>query len=493
MLETARTMPTGVIPLYFIQACSTCSFAILYASLGLYITNQLGLSTSLSNGVVGLFLAFNYILQLLGGLIGGRYLSNRALFCITIFIQSVGLYFLALAHPSYLYFGLSFFLVGCGLNTTCYNALLTQRFLPNDERRANAFFMSYGSMNIGFCVGNISSGFFDFSSEYQYLFYACMITNALTLLLISKYWAHFIDHNLPLTQVKNHKMALYRKALGLIITLLLIPSMFLCFHSAQFSSGIVVALSLVMFSVILILGLRQKSKTDKQKIMAYLILALSTILFWVIYFTGPMGITLFIKNNVDKSLGGFELATQWIKNINPMVIVGGAPLMVMLTNRLKARGYSLSVTNQFVCAFVLLALSFFFLSCGIIFANGEGYAPLFWVVLHIIAQGLSELLITPVGYAMIGRIAPPHLQGVLMGAWMLVTGVAASISPYFSNAMTKTESLNPLLTNSDFLDVFKQLGLWSLGGAIGLYFISRTIKSKNWLGDTQGAYLAQSN
>jgi POT family proton-dependent oligopeptide transporter len=475
MLKTVHKMPNGVIPLYFIQAFSTCSFAILYASLGLYITNQLGMSNALSNGIVGLFLAFNYILQLLGGLIGGRYLSNRTLFCITVIIQSIGLYFLALAHASFLYIGLSFFLVGCGLNTTCFNALLTQRFKPSDDRRVTAFFMSYGAMNIGFCVGNISSGFFDFSNEYQYLFYACMITNAITLFLIAKYWTNFTDHNLPLIQVKNPKTILCKNLIGLIITILLIPAMFLCFHSANLSNGIVVALSLIMFSVILVLGLKQKSEADKQKIMAYLILAISTILFWMIYFTGPMGITLFIKNNVDKSLGGFELATQWIKNINPMVIIGGAPIMAMLINQLKSKGYSLSVTSQFVCAFVLLALSFLALSCGIILSNSDGYTHLFWIVLYIVAQGLAELLITPVGYAMIGRIAPPQLQGVLMGTWMLVAGVAASLSPYFSNAMVKTESLNPLVTNNDFLYVFKQLGLWSLLGAIGLYLISRKI------------------
>jgi POT family proton-dependent oligopeptide transporter len=94
-----------------------------------------------------------------------------------------------------------------------------------------------------------------------------------------------------------------------------------------------------------------------------------------------------------------------------------------------------------------------------------------------VSQGFSELLITPVGYAMIGRIAPPQLQGVLMGTWMLVSGVAASLSPYFSNAMNKTESTNPLLTNSDYLHVFNQLSFWAAFGAIFLYFISKKMGS----------------
>ncbi len=469
-------MPSGVIALYFIQAFSTFSFAILYSSLPLYITKQLGIPNTPSNSIVGLFLAFNYILQLMGGLIGGRYLSNRSLFFITIIIQSIGLIFLAFCHTSLLYIGLSFFLVGCGLNTTCYNSMLTQRFQQSDKRRDSAFILSYGAMNLGFCAGYIASGFFDYSNQYQYLFYACLMTNAITLLLITKSWTALVDNNTPLMLVKNRNL-LSRNFMGFTITLLLIPAMLLCFHSAHLSNGVVIILSLLMFFIILTLGIKQKSKADRQKIMAYLILAASCVLFWMIYFTGPIGVTLFIKNNVDKNLGGFALATQWIKNVNPLSIILGSPILTALFNKLKTKGYHLSVSFQFVCAFVLLALSFLFLSCGIIFSNSEGYTHLYWVIGYILLQGMAELLIAPIGYAMIGQIAPPQLQGVLMGTWMLVAGVAASLSHYFSNAMVKTESTNPLITNPDFLQVFKQLSLWALLGALFLYCISGKIKS----------------
>ena len=73
MFQSFRNMPKGVTPLYFIQIFSTFSFAILYSSLTLYLTKELELSNTAANGIVGLFLAFNYILHLIGGLIGGRF------------------------------------------------------------------------------------------------------------------------------------------------------------------------------------------------------------------------------------------------------------------------------------------------------------------------------------------------------------------------------------------------------------------------------------
>ncbi|HAU1151110.1 TPA: peptide MFS transporter [Legionella pneumophila] len=472
MIKIIREMPGGVAALCLIQAFSTFSYAVQYSSLALFITKQLGIANSSANGIVGLFLSFSYIFQLIGGVIGSRFISNRLLFITTILIQNMGLFFLAQAHPSTLNIGLSLFMVGSGLNVTSSNSMLTQCFLPQDDRRESAFFLSYAGMNIGYCVGYIACGFFDYSNQYQYLFYASILTNSIALLIIMKNWAYLADKKSPSSNLNQRNRFFIKNILAIAFITLLIPFMWVCFEFANFSNGLVIITCLFMFLIIFILGLKQKSSSDRKKMMAYLILAISSVLFWMIYLTGPMGVTLFVKNNVDKHLFTFELATQWIKNINPVVIILGAPMMAMLVNKLKAKGFHVSVPMQFSCSFMFLALSFLCLIFGIICSNSQGYLSVYWIISHHILQGMSELLLGPVGYALIGRIAPPNLQGILMGTWMLVTGVAASFSQYFSNAMVQSESVDPLITNQDFLTVFKQLGLWSLLCAILLYFVS---------------------
>ena len=195
----------------------------------------------------------------------------------------------------------------------------------------------------------------------------------------------------------------------------------------------------------------------------------------MIYFTGPVGVILFIKNNTDRHLGSYEIATQWLLNINPFIIVVCAPLLSLIINKLQ-KNFHFSVPMQFACGFIMLGLSFYSLICGINYSNLDGYVSLYWVVFYFIFQGVSELLIAPVGYAMIGRIAPIHLQGVLMGSWMLVIGVAASLSHYFSNNMTTNQTINPLLTNPNYLHVFEALSMWAFIGATFLFLISRKIK-----------------
>jgi proton-dependent oligopeptide transporter, POT family len=270
----------------------------------------------------------------------------------------------------------------------------------------------------------------------------------------------------------KHKKNLF----GIIGILILIPGLIWCFNSAKLSNYLVMGISIIMFLLIAFLGFKQKQKSEQQKITVFLILAVTSIVFWMVYYTGPMGITLFVKNNVDKYFLGYEIPTQWIFNINPIIIIIGAPLMSVVINNLQSKGFKISVITQFVWAFFILTLSFIFLASAIVFSNDQGYSSLSWVVLHFIAQSIAELLIGPVGYAMIGRIAPAKLQGLLMGTWMMVSGVSASLSQLFSNDMVKAESSVPLVTNADYLHVFNQLSAWALLGGVFLYLLSGKIR-----------------
>ena len=49
-----------------------------------------------------------------------------------------------------------------------------------------------------------------------------------------------------------------------------------------------------------------------------------------------------------------------------------------------------------------------------------------------VLQSVGELLISPIGYAMIGKLAPKQYQGIMMGSWMLVTGLASLFAGDFS-------------------------------------------------------------
>jgi dipeptide/tripeptide permease len=62
----------------------------------------------------------------------------------------------------------------------------------------------------------------------------------------------------------------------------------------------------------------------------------------------------------------------------------------------------------------------------------SGSPWLFARVAELRAENIGELLIMPIGYAMIGKLAPKQYQGVMMASWMLVTGLASLFAGDFS-------------------------------------------------------------
>ena len=111
----------------------------------------------------------------------------------------------------------------------------------------------------------------------------------------------------------------------------------------------------------------------------------------------------------------------------------------------------------------------FSLPLGIHFADpATGRSDFIWLFLSYVLQSVGELLISPVGYAMIGRLAPRQYQGVMMGSLMLVTGLASLYAGDFSGMVAQPVDGSALTTNPQYATLFTQLAIGSLVMAVAL-------------------------
>ena len=216
---------------------------------------------------------------------------------------------------------------------------------------------------------------------------------------------------------------------------------------------------------------------------AYLILTIGSLVFWMLYQMAPNGLQTFADSNVDMVVWGFTVAPQWIQNINTMVIVVGGPTMSALFVRLRSRGWQVDVPQQFALSLTLMGVGFLLLPAGISMADGRGLVGFGWLFWSFALQAVGELLISPVGYAMIGKLAPRQHQGVMMGAWMLVTGVASVFAGELSGRLPEPNGNTPLATNPAYAEQFLQLGLGSVAVGVVLAvlipFLRRLIRDKD--------------
>src|SRR5664279_4440182 len=214
--------PEGTAVLFFIQIFSTLGFAVLYSTLVLYATKHLQLSVKMATTLMGVFGAFNYGLHLFGGYLGGRFLSNRNLFVGGMALQVIGCGCIAVGTAAMFYIGLAFFLTGSGLNVTCINMMLTQRFTPEDPRREGAFLWNYAGMNVGFFIGFYFAGHFQATESYASLFIFATLGNFVAIVLAMFNWKTLTDRNTPLLEAKPAQFRM-RLLAGLAILLGLVP------------------------------------------------------------------------------------------------------------------------------------------------------------------------------------------------------------------------------------------------------------------------------
>ena len=119
--------------------------------------------------------------------------ANMYLIPLAMLLQVFGCATMSVGTVDTMYLGLALFLTGSGLNVTCINMMLTQRFAPADLRRESAFFWNYAGMNVGFFVGFAVAGHYQLTESYSRLFLFATIGNFLAIVLAFFNWKALAD------------------------------------------------------------------------------------------------------------------------------------------------------------------------------------------------------------------------------------------------------------------------------------------------------------
>ena len=481
-------IPEGTAALFFIQVFATLGFAVLYSTLVLYTTRHLQFSIREATAIMGVFGAFNYGLHLFGGYLGGRFLSNRNLFVGGMVLQVLGCASIAIGSVGAMYWGLALFLTGSGLNVTCLNMMLTQRFAPEDNRREAAFLWNYAGMNVGFFIGFAVAGHYQLTESYTNLFLFATVGNFLAIVLAGFNWRSLQDRSTPLLEATPRQFRA-RFGIGIAVLLGIPPVVWIMLQHTGSTEVLLKAVCAAVAGWLVYLTVKHRDPRERNNMWAYLILMLGSLVFWSLYQMAPSGLQLFAVNNVNLHVWGVEVAPQWIQNINTVVIVIGGPLLAALFTRLRAQGWNIDLPKQFAVSLILMGLGFLALPAGIGLADDAGQVAFVWLFLSYVLQSVGELLISPIGYAMIGKLAPRQYQGIMMGSFMLVTGLASLFAGDFSGMIPEPSGTTAVATNPEYSALFARLGWGSTVVGIVLAalipFLRRLIRDKETPADDE--------
>jgi POT family proton-dependent oligopeptide transporter len=154
---------------------------------------------------------------------------------------------------------------------------------------------------------------------------------------------------------------------------------------------------------------------DRRRVAGILLISLFTIVFWMGFEQGGGLLNIIIRDSVDRQMLGAEVPVTWFQSLNPMFIFLFAPLFVALWGMLARRQIDLHPTTKYALGLGLMAVSLLLLLGAQAEIDRLGYCSAWWLVAVFAVQTAGELAISPVSKSLVSRYAPQQIASPLMG------------------------------------------------------------------------------
>jgi POT family proton-dependent oligopeptide transporter len=165
-----------------------------------------------------------------------------------------------------------------------------------------------------------------------------------------------------------------------------------------------------------------------RRIFVILILAfVGNIAFWAAFEQSGSSMNVFAAQSTDRTLWGWldnPFPATWYQSVNPAAIIIFAPVFAWLWVALARRNLEPSTPVKFALGLWLLGLAFIAMVLGAMQAGNDGLAGAHWLLITYVVYTWGELCLSPVGLSMVTKLAPAHLQSLMMGLWFFSFSLA---------------------------------------------------------------------
>jgi proton-dependent oligopeptide transporter, POT family len=436
---------------FLLQLFSIVSFSTILYTLGIYLVDHYNIPEIKASQIVASYAALNFAVHWLSGYLGDRWINQRTLLFMGLMCQIFGCLIITCTTIStqlstatdfqLTLLGFATQLCGNGLCITCINCLLNQQIGNSSDIsfRESVFLWNYSAMNIGFFIGLSVAGYYQLTNQYSTMFFISAISSSIALIILMKNWKYFVPETL--------------KTFSLGWRIITLPIFLIALAHAGLSHAILSNHMILSFVVLafgyFIFHLINNSQSNKN-LLLFLLLALSALVFWTLYQITPITLIFFIKNHVHRHFLGWKIAPQWFENINTLTIVLGGPLLACALRRWRLAKTIFSLPLKFSCALALISLGLLVLLIGIQLTPDKEAVSAIWVVIKTILESLGELILSPIGVAMVAVLVPKHWQGIAMGSWLMLTGAASALA----GELTRLSNIDNLLQLSNNLPYY---------------------------------------
>jgi len=438
--------PPGLALLFVTEMWERFSYYGMRALLVLFLVASVenggfGWSVQDASRLYGWYTGLVYLTPVIGGWIADRWLGTHRALVIGGTIIALGHFSLALESGPAFFAGLALIIVGTGLFKSNVSTMVGQLYPPHDPRRDSAFTLFYMGINLGGLLGSLICGYLGQSAAFGWGwgFGAAGVGMVLGLAVY---------------------LAGRRRFLGDIGSR---PA-----HALSLEAGHAGPLR----------------KEERDRLGAILLLALFVVLFWMAFEQAGSSMTLFAERDTDRATPGWlrwlipdeTVPAAWFQSLNPAFILLLAPVFSRVWQRLDAAGRSPSTPLKMALGLLLLGAGFAVLTLGAKLADAGVPVSPWWLVAAYLLHTCGELCLSPVGLAMVTRLAPLRLASLMMGVWFLANFAANLLAGYAAGTLERVargEFVQLLGGQADFFLIFV---LTSVAAGMGLAALAPVIR-----------------
>lgn len=467
------TYPKLLFPLFFSEMWERFCFYGMRGMLAVFMAENLGMGEVTANLQYGATQAFVYGFTFVGGLFADKILGlRRSLFWGGI-LMIIGSVILSLDPEEYFFLGISFTIIGTGFFKPNISTMVGSLYPENDPRQDAGFLLFYMGINIGALIGgyiciavaqgelwqemvpqairwNVAFGFAA----------VVMVISLVTFLFTQKKLANIGISpllNQPLKKRKTYEFATY------IGSLIMIPAVMVMVSVTEYTDYFMFTIGPLTL-LYLIYEMRNLDSVQIKRLCAALIFIFFSIFFWAFFEQSGGSLSLFANSHLHDSILGIKMSANGVNNSanSAFVILFAIPIGIFWLWMNKRKLESNSIV-KFGLAFLLLAIGFYVFYYTRFFSDENGITSLGIFTLGWLIISIGELCLSPIGMSLMTKLAPAHLQAIMMGMWFL----ASAYGQYFAgilgaNIAAAGENASPLEKLNIYTEGYKQLGFYGL-------------------------------
>ncbi len=365
------------------------------------------------------FGALLYAATIVGGWVADNVLGEVQALRLSLWLTIIGLVCMALPGREAFLLALAFYILSAGLNIPL-TVLIGRNYLKTDPRRDAGYTLFYMAINLGgFVAPFVCASWIGVHYGFRWGFIPAAVV-ALAAALIYE-WQH---RRVPTSGERVRFKHRWSTPVVMAVTLLLSwPCMLLLAHPGILMI-VVYALMALLVLYFVVRSLRRGDQVQSHRYLAMLLLFIALVLFWSWSLQSASSLNFFARDYVNAPFN-----FTWYQSANPLYILIFAIPIALLWPWLDKRGINPSTPRKFGIGLLLVALSYGVMLYATRFmVMSDGRITWWPLLVWYLLSTLGELALSPIGYAMIGKLAAPEEAALAMGGWFFGVSVAYDLS-----------------------------------------------------------------